>query len=296
MRVLLRHVHGLGDLVPVAPLESVDHAGGDVDRAEHQRQGAGEVLAMPLLAVDEEVLDRVELGVLHIHAERIAELVGVAEVRLQGPGPGLAPLAPFRRDGGHEGLGDLAQVGLERLGDGEQPLVVGQVGRLFARLETGGVGVGEHFVVVGADPGVGALERAVDRVEERGQPVAGVGVSDRPDGEEGRRVVGLELDLLPDKLGGEVPAGETDVHLRRVPGLASPSARLVSEHRDAPPERLAGRADRLAFHVVELDGHHHRLVLEDLAELAEGDLLVETRQVAGHLAPGLQPCGPRLAG
>ena len=88
MGVLLPDVHRLGQLVPVAPLEAVDHPGRDVDRAQQERQGAGEVLAMAPLAIDQEVLDRVEVGVDDVHLERVAELAGVAEVGFERPGPG----------------------------------------------------------------------------------------------------------------------------------------------------------------------------------------------------------------
>src|SRR5207245_2092477 len=92
MRVLLPDVHGLGQVVPVPALEAVDQAAGDVDGPEQQRQRAGEILAMPLLAVDEEVLDGVEFGVDLLHLEGVAEPPRVEEVRLHRPGPGDGPL------------------------------------------------------------------------------------------------------------------------------------------------------------------------------------------------------------
>ena len=46
MGVLLPDVHRFGQLVPVAPLEAVDHARRDVDRPEQERERTGEILAM----------------------------------------------------------------------------------------------------------------------------------------------------------------------------------------------------------------------------------------------------------
>ena len=77
--------------------------------------------------------------------------------------------------------------------------------------------------------------------------------------------------------------------------LAVPASLLVAEHGDAAPERFVGRADRLVVLVGELDGHHDRVVLEDLAELAELNLLVEAGQVLGHRSAGLIAGRPRLA-
>ncbi len=60
MGVFLADVHRFGQLVPVAPLEAVDHARRDVDGPEQKCQCTGEILAMSLLAVDEKVFNRVE--------------------------------------------------------------------------------------------------------------------------------------------------------------------------------------------------------------------------------------------
>lgn len=90
------------DRVVVPPLEAVDHPGRDVDRSEHQGQGAGEVFAVARLAVDQEVFDRVEVGLLDL--ERILEFARVAEIPLEGRRLALdVPLGQvldlFQRDG-----------------------------------------------------------------------------------------------------------------------------------------------------------------------------------------------------
>ena len=88
MGMLLADVHGLGELVPVAPLEAVDQARGDVDGTQQKGQPAGEVLAMAFLAVDQEVLHGVETAIDHVHLQGVGELAGIAEEALHRPGPG----------------------------------------------------------------------------------------------------------------------------------------------------------------------------------------------------------------
>ena len=96
------------------------------------------------------------LRVDRLHAERIAELVGIAQEDLQGAGPGLGPRGPSSLMEATTGSAILRSWALSDSEMDEQPLVVGQVGRLLAGLEAGGIGVGEHLIVIGAD----ALDRA----------------------------------------------------------------------------------------------------------------------------------------
>ena len=63
--------------------------------------------------------------------------------------------------------------------------------------------------------------------------------------------------------------------------MPSPAAVLVLDN-DTPRQRGSPGAGRLAVLVGELDAHDDAVVLEDLAELAELDLLVESGQVLGH--------------
>ena len=63
MRVLLSHIQSSGQLIPVASLEAVDDSGGDVDGTQEKRKCAGEVFAVTLLAIDQEVFDRIEAGI-----------------------------------------------------------------------------------------------------------------------------------------------------------------------------------------------------------------------------------------
>ena len=88
MGVLLADVHGFGQLVPVAPLEAVDHPGGDVDRPEQQCQRAGEILAMPSLRLTRKSSTGSSLRSIDVHLQRVAELAGVAEEEFQGVGAG----------------------------------------------------------------------------------------------------------------------------------------------------------------------------------------------------------------
>ena len=133
--------------------------------------------------------------------------------------------------------------------------------------------------------------------EGRREGLGGGRIENRTDAEQGRRVDRLELDLLADQLaavrgGGHREADDRLGWLR----LAVPSSSLVPEHGDAAPERLLDGLDRLAVLVGELDGHHHRVVLEDFAELTELDLLVEAGQMFGQRGTGLVPGRTRLAG
>ena len=58
MGVFLADVHRLGQLVPVAALEAVDHARRMSTERKQQRECTGEVLTMALLAVDQKVFNR----------------------------------------------------------------------------------------------------------------------------------------------------------------------------------------------------------------------------------------------
>ena len=74
--------------------------------------------------------------------------------------------------------------------------------------------------------------------------------------------------------------------------LPVPAALVVPEHGHAAPEGFFDRADRLVVVVGQLDGHHHRIVLEDFAELAELNLFVESGQVSRHRSGGLSSGRP----
>jgi hypothetical protein len=53
----------LADLVPLTPLESVDHAGRNPHRPQQDHQTGGEVFAVARFALEEKVLQGVEAGV-----------------------------------------------------------------------------------------------------------------------------------------------------------------------------------------------------------------------------------------
>src|SRR5208283_2785977 len=102
----------------------------------------------------------------------------------------------------------------------------------------------ENLVVV-SPPRLRPKNRAVDRVEERGQTRSGRELEDRPHREQRRRVVRFELDDLADQgtlARASVPEiRQADNRLERALKLAPPSSFLVLGQRDTPEERLAGR-------------------------------------------------------
>ena len=97
-----------------------------------------------------------------------------------------------------------------------------------------------------------------------------------------RRVQPRSWRKLDDRL-GRLRSGGASVPFRT--GASSRRARAVRRG-----------VDRLAVVVGELDGHHDRVVLEDLAELAELHLFVEAGQVPGHRGAGWLRVAPAWRG
>ena len=108
------------------------------------------------------------------------------------------------------------------------------------------VGIGNHFIFVVAATRIGPKQGAVVGTQVRSEPVGRRRIEHRADAKQGRGVVGLESDLLMDRL----PSAGARLVLKahdRLGGfrLPMPATLLVLEHGDAAPERLIGGADRL---------------------------------------------------
>src|SRR2546430_16310730 len=78
--------------VPLAPLEAVDEPGGDPDAAKHDRQRRREVLAVARPPDEQELVDRLELGL-----PRERERVVVRDGQKSGESLGSVVRAPAPR-------------------------------------------------------------------------------------------------------------------------------------------------------------------------------------------------------
>ena len=78
--VPLLDFEGPGDRVDGPPLESTHKPRRDVDGPQHERQRRSKVLAVPRLAIEKEILHRIEFRVVDRRIERIAVLAAVAQV------------------------------------------------------------------------------------------------------------------------------------------------------------------------------------------------------------------------
>src|SRR2546430_15407060 len=93
--------------VPLAPLEAVDEPGGDPDAAKHDRQRRREVLAVARPPDEQELVDRLELG-LPRERERVVARDGQKSGEPLGsvvPAPPPPPELPARRRAPGRGRG-----------------------------------------------------------------------------------------------------------------------------------------------------------------------------------------------
>ena len=74
MCMFLAHIEGLSQIIPVASLETVDHPRRNIDRSQQKCQRTGEVLAVPLFAVNEKVFHWIDTPILDIHLQCVGEL------------------------------------------------------------------------------------------------------------------------------------------------------------------------------------------------------------------------------
>ena len=270
--------------VVLGSLEPADESRRDAHTSQHQGQGRSEILAVPSLAIEDKVLDRIERGIIDRKIERVAELIRVAEVRLKHAGGGFAvgisilgrsienltgelcqtlrrgvpqPLHPRRKSIQLDGVPSVQTPG--GLRDRERTRRDGRHG-----IEKGAVQF-EDF-----SPRQRLRKRV--KVQQIMRSLSG-GTLDRPRIKEDERVEGLQADIESDRcigIAGHIPAV--------VPiGCLVPASLLVMVQDRPAKQRLsthrsgefAGGDRFIGIAVENLDLHDQFVTLHDLTNVAQ---------------------------
>ena len=293
--VRLPHLVRLATAVVLVALESQDHPRRNPLAAEHQRQRGGKILAVPPAICENEVLDRVQAVVARLALKRILELAGCKELLLQHPraaeviaGGQTALGQPLPRQFGrvrHVGqLQERRHVLRPIVGDPAHPgIVAGHERRRLALVERRRAQFVSENAVLRALLPPQSPQRAVHvdplilRIGDR-----------RPDAEQLIAVQWIDGDLLHDDrrrragrpggdAGGDVGVvGGVQTVFAAAGDVVAPTSVLIMRQRDSAEVKMRLGGVRLAGRSIgQLHPHHVLATLQDAAQLAQGDGVVE---------------------
>ena len=242
---------------------------------------------MPLLAVEDKVLDRIDRGILDREIERVAELIRVAEVRLQHAGGGLAVGIPILGRSIENLLGEFGQALRRGVAQVLHPRRKSIQSNGVLDIQTlGGLRERERARRLGRHGiGIGAVHiRVVTPLQSLGKPVKiqlirlrhAIRPPDRAWIKEDERMQGLHGDIQSDLAICIVVRRHIVARLVLVPT----SLFVLVQHRPAKQRLSTQRSGQffggqrlIGIAVENLDLHHQFVALHDLTNVAQLDVL-----------------------